>query len=190
MNPAFLGIPNKGDKIKALKKQKQKISYGVLDPAYSPADCSHLGLNPWLFSCTGIALPTRIWAISDTLLHKDGIHIWSNLVFIHYWVLLKTLSILSIDTWGENPFFHPLLIQAKFASGAFGAHGPALSSQFPGRGGGGVGVKGPVPASPPCLAPPHCHVRASAQLACAQVVVEDSLGALHARQVRVPVHHP
>ena len=64
--------------------------------------------------------------------------IWSNLVFIHYWVLLKKLSILSIDTWGKNPIFHPLLSQAKFPQGAFGAHGPALPDQNPaGRGGGG-----------------------------------------------------
>ena len=106
VNPAFSGIPNKGDKIKALKKQKkQKISHGVLDPAYSPADCPHWGLNPGLFSCRGTTLPTRVWAISDTPLHRGGIHIWSNLVFIHYWVILKKLSILSIDTWDENHFF-------------------------------------------------------------------------------------
>ena len=101
----------------------------------------------------GHCFTTRVWPNSGIPLHRGGIHIWSNLVFIHYWVLPKKLSILSIDTWGENPFFHPLLIQAKFASGACGAHGPALSSQFPGRGGGGegggVGVKGPVPATPP-----------------------------------------
>ena len=47
-------------------------------------------------------------------MHRGGIDIWSNLVFIHYLVLLKKLSILSIDTWGENPFFRPLLVQAKF----------------------------------------------------------------------------
>ena len=104
---------------------------------------------------------TRVWPNSDIPLHRGGIHIWSNLVFIHYWVLPKKLSILSIDTWGGNPFFHPLLVQAKFASGAFGAHGPALSGQFPGRGGGeggGVGVKGPVPASPPWLTLPLGHL--------------------------------
>ena len=43
-----------------------------------------------------------------------GIDIWSNLVFIHDLVVLKKLRILSIDTWGENPFFRPLLVQAKF----------------------------------------------------------------------------
>ena len=32
--------------------------------------------------------------------HRGGIDIWSNLVFIHYWVLLKELSISSIDTYG------------------------------------------------------------------------------------------
>ena len=87
----------------------------------------------------GHCFTTTVWPNSGIPLHRGGIHIWSNLVFIHYWVLPKKLSILSIDTWGENPFFHPLLIQAKFASGACGAHGPALSSQFPGRGGGGGG---------------------------------------------------
>ena len=47
-------------------------------------------------------------------MHKGGIDVWSNLVFIHYWFLLEKLSILSIDTWGENQFFRPLLVQAKF----------------------------------------------------------------------------
>ena len=109
--------------------------------------------EPKFVQLQGHCCTTRVQAISDTPVHKGGIHIWSNLVFIHYWVLLKKLSILSIDTWGENPFFHPVLIQANFASRAFGAHGPALYSQFPGRGGGrggGVSVKGLVPASSPC----------------------------------------
>ena len=84
----------------------------------------------------------------------SGAQKWAEMLHhpsIHYWVLLKKLSILSIDTWGENSFFQPLLIQEKFASGAFGTHCPALSGQFPGRGGGGggVGVKDPLPASPP-----------------------------------------
>ena len=41
ITPAFSGIPNKGDQIKAKKnkkKQKQKFSHGIPDPAYSPAD--------------------------------------------------------------------------------------------------------------------------------------------------------
>ena len=93
----------------------------------------------------------RIGCLNLTL---SGAQKWAEMLHhpsIHYWVLLKKLSILSIHTWGENSFFHPLLIQEKFTSGAFGAHCPALSSQFPGRGGGrgGVGVKGPLPASPP-----------------------------------------
>ena len=69
----------------------------------------------------------------------SGAQKWAEMLHhssIHYWVLLKKLSILSIDTWGENSFFHPLLIEAKFASGAFRAHCPALCSQFSGRGGG------------------------------------------------------
>ena len=117
ITPAFSGIPNKGDKVKAKKskkKQKEKFSPGVPDPAYSPAERTHWVLNPGPSSCRGIALPTRVWPISDIPLHGGGIHIWNNLVFIHYWVLLKKLGILSIDTWGENPFFHPLLSQAKF----------------------------------------------------------------------------
>ena len=72
----------------------------------------------------------------------SGAQKWAEMLHhpsIHYWVLLKKLSILSIHTWGENSFFHPLLIQEKFTSGAFGALCPALSSQFPGRGGGGGG---------------------------------------------------
>ena len=71
---------------------------------------------------------------------------------IHYWFPLKTLSILSIDTWGENSFFHPLLIQEKFASGAFGAHCAGTFRPICSEGGGGrggVGVKGPLLASSP-----------------------------------------
>ena len=84
----------------------------------------------------------------------SGAQKWAGMLHhpsIHYWFLLRKMSIFSIDTWGENSFFHPLLIQENFASGAFGAHCPALSSQFQGRGGGrgGVGVKAPLPASPP-----------------------------------------
>ena len=110
------GSPTKGTKSKQkiTKKQKEKFSHGVPDPTYSPADCPHWGLNPGPSSCRGTALPTRVWPISDIPLRRGGIHIWSNLVFIHYWVLLKKLNILSTDTWGENPFFHLLLSQAKF----------------------------------------------------------------------------
>ena len=98
--------------------------------------------------------PARVKIRIDCLnLALSGAKRWVDMLHhpsIHYWVLLRKLSILSIDTWGENTFFHPLLIQAKFASGAFGAQCPALSSRFPVRGGGrgGVGVKGPLPASP------------------------------------------
>ena len=63
----------------------------------------------------------------------SGARKWAEMLHhasIHFWVLLKKLSILSIDTWGENSFFHPLLFQEKFTSGAFGAHCLALSSQF------------------------------------------------------------
>ena len=87
----------KGDKIKKnFHCVPQILLYWVLNP------------------CRGTTLPTRVWAISDTPLHRGGIDIWSNLVFIHYWVLVKQLSVLRIDTWGENPFFHPPLVQAKF----------------------------------------------------------------------------
>ena len=51
--------------------------------------------------------------MSDIPLHRGGIDNWSKLVFIHSWVLLKKLSILSIDTWGENPFFDHLVVQAN-----------------------------------------------------------------------------
>ena len=141
LNPAFSGIPNKGDKNKALKRQKkqkkQKISHGGLDPSCGPVDCPHWAFNPGPFSCRGSALPL---GYGPSLTHLcTGVvfifgPIWSSSIIAFS---SKKLSILSIDTWGENPFFHRLLIQAKFASGAFGAHGPALSSQFPGRGGGG-----------------------------------------------------
>ena len=48
-HPCFLGDPqqrgqNQSTK-KNKKKQKQKTSHGVLDPAYSPANCPHWGLN-------------------------------------------------------------------------------------------------------------------------------------------------
>ena len=88
----------KGTKSKQKKKKeknkKQKFSHGVPEPAYSRADRPHWGLNPGPSSCRGTALPTRVWPISDIPLHRGGIHIWSNLVFIHYLVPLKKLSIL------------------------------------------------------------------------------------------------
>ena len=70
-------------------------------------------------------------------LASSGAQKWAEMLHhpsIHYWVLLKKLSTFSIDTWGENSFFHPLLIQAKF--GAFSPRCPALCGQYPGRGGG------------------------------------------------------
>ena len=100
-HPCILGDPQQRGQNQSTKKnkktKKQKFFHCVPDP------------GP--YSCRGT---TRVWAISDIPLHTGGIDIWSNLVFIHYWVLLKKLSILSIDTWDENPFFHPLLVQAKF----------------------------------------------------------------------------
>ena len=83
---------------------------------------------------TGVKI--RIGCLNPAL---SGAQKWAEMLHypsIHYWVLLKKQSILSIDTWGGKFFFHPLFLQAKFASGAFSADCPALSSQFPGRGGG------------------------------------------------------
>ena len=59
------------------------------------------------------------------------------------------MRILRIDTWGENPFFDPLVVQANLHEGAFGADDPALKCQLQGSGGGGVGVSDPGPATPP-----------------------------------------
>ena len=72
-SPCFLGDPQQrgqNQSTKKTKQQKQKISHGVLNPAYSPADCPRGGLNPGPFNCSGTALPTRVWAISDTPLHR------------------------------------------------------------------------------------------------------------------------
>ena len=141
----ILGDPQQKGHNQSTKKtkiNKRKIVPWPYRSSQISANCLHC--------CRGSALPTRVWAISDGPLYRGGIDIWSILVFIHYWGLLKKLSILSIDIWAENPFFHALLVQAKFRSGAFGAHGLALPSQKPaGRGGGRVGVKDPVPAPPP-----------------------------------------
>ena len=60
-----------------------------------------LGFEAITFQLHGTALPARVWASSNTTLHRGGIHIWVNLVFIHYWVLLKNLRILRIH-WGVS----------------------------------------------------------------------------------------
>ena len=117
-------------------------------------------LNPQPLSRRHTTLPTRVCAISDVPSSWGGIDIWSNLVFIHYWVLPKNVSILSIDTWGENPFFHPRLDQANFPEGAFSAHGPALSKPISREGGGGRGGgrrQGPRPGAPPPPCNKHHH---------------------------------
>ena len=57
-----------------------------------------LGIEPMTLRCRDTTLPTRVWAISEKILHWGGIGVWSSLVFMHYWVLLKKLIILSIDT--------------------------------------------------------------------------------------------
>ena len=99
----------------------------------------------------GIALPTRVWAISGIPLHRGGIDIWSKLVFIHHWVLLKKLSILSINTSGTHfltlYWFKQICLRAPLALMVwhFGAN-------FQLGEGGRVGVKDPGPATPPCLA--------------------------------------
>ena len=165
----ILGDPQQRGHNQSTKKtkiNKRKIVPWPYRSSQISANCLHC--------CRGSALPTRVWAISDGPLYRGGIDIWSILVFIHYWGLLKKLSILSIDIWAENPFFHALLVQAKFRSGAFGAHGLALPSQKPaGRGGGRVGVKGPVPAPPPpplpCFPVKICGQKLVAQLRTAGV---------------------
>ena len=108
--------------------------------------------------CRGTALPTRVWPIAKIPLHRGGIDIWSNLVFIHHWVLLKKLSILSIDTWGENPFFHSTR-SSKNSLGRLWRPWSGTSRPKPSREGGGrggVGVKGLVPAPPPVVYAPPC----------------------------------
>ena len=57
--------------------------------------------------------------------------------------LLKKLIILSIDTWGENPFFRPLLVQAKFLA----VDGESLTPTQ------GASTEGEGNKSGPCRAP-------------------------------------
>ena len=103
----------------------------------------------------GTALPTRVWPISDIPLHTGGNPIWSNLLFIHYWVLVKKLSILSIATWyshmGWKPIFSPSNKSSKISLGRLWCPWSGTFQPKPSRegGGGGVGVKGPVLAPPP-----------------------------------------
>ena len=140
--PDKYGIRTKGTQSKQKKrqnKQKQKFSHDILGPACSLVDCLQWGLNPGGCNCRGTALPTRVWPFCDVPLHRGGIDIWSNLVFIHHWVLLKKPSILSIDTWGENPFFHSTK-SSKYALGRLwrpwsGTSGP-ISREGEGGGGG------------------------------------------------------
>ena len=104
-HPCILGDPQQRGQSQSKKKNKRNKNKKF--PMVSL-------VLPVVLQTGPTALPIRVWPISELHLHRGGIHIWSNLVFIHYWVLLNKLSILSIDTWGENPFFHPLLSQAKF----------------------------------------------------------------------------
>ena len=73
--PCILGHPRQRGQSQSQKKQKKNIP--------------HWGLNQGSCSCTSTGLPPRVWAICDTPLHRGGIHIWSHLVFIHKWVLLR-----------------------------------------------------------------------------------------------------
>ena len=84
-HPCILGDPEQRGhcQSKNRNKQKQKFSHSVPCPAYSLADYPQWGLNPGCCNCRGTALPTRVWPISDISLHRGGIDIWSNLVFIH-----------------------------------------------------------------------------------------------------------
>ena len=85
-NPCVPEIPNKGDKIKAQKKQGKKRF------PLCPSSClggggvlqiAGPGIEPWTFDSQRHCLPT-VRAISDKCLHRDGIDNWSNMVFIHY----------------------------------------------------------------------------------------------------------
>ena len=74
-------------------------------------------------------------------LASSGAERWAGMLHhpsIHYWVLLKKLSILSIDTWGENSFFQPLLIQVNLLrapSAPIVRHVPANFQEWGGGGG-------------------------------------------------------
>ena len=125
-HPCNLGDPQQ--KQQSQRKKSKKNSHGVPSPA-----CFYrltpLGFEPRTLQLPRYCFTTRVWPISNIPLHRGGIHISSNLVFIHYWVILQKQSILSIDTWGGNPFFQPLLSPAKFPVGAFGNHSPALPGE-------------------------------------------------------------
>ena len=94
-NPCILGDPQQKEQHQRTRKIKKQKKISILSTTL-------FGLL--LIAPTGngthdlIALPTRVWAISDIPLHRGGIHIWSMLVFIHHWVLVKKWSILSTDT--------------------------------------------------------------------------------------------
>ena len=84
----------------------------------------------------------------------SGAQKWAEMLHhpsIHFWVLLKKLSILSIDRSGRKLIFSPSTYSKKIY---FGRLRRPLSGTFQpisrgGGGRGGVGVKGPLPASPP-----------------------------------------
>ena len=105
-HPCFLGDPQQRGHSQSKMNRNKNFPMASLALRAVLQIASSGGLNPGYRNRRGTALPTRVWPISDIPLHRGGIDIWSNLVFIHHWVLLKKLSSLSIDTWGENPFFH------------------------------------------------------------------------------------
>ena len=62
-HPSILGDPQQrgqNQSKKKQKKQKQKFSHGVPNPAYIPADWPRWGLSPGPSNCRGTALPTRV----------------------------------------------------------------------------------------------------------------------------------
>ena len=84
------GSPTKGTSTKAQKHKK--ATKPKIKNFHSHPTCNHGDCQPWELNASPShqrgtvypCLPSRVQAISDSCLHRDGIDIWSNMVFIHY----------------------------------------------------------------------------------------------------------
>ena len=119
-HPCFLGDPQQRGQNQSTKKAKKKKKKSKKFPMVSV-------ILPIVLQTAPTGVQTQDHAVAEALLYPRGYgpsltHLCTGVVFIFgpIWFSSiiafssKKLSILSIDTWVENPFYHPRLVQANF----------------------------------------------------------------------------
>ena len=131
------GSPTKGTRSNK-KKQKNKNKNCPMLSLILPTDLqmTPLGFEPRTFQLQRHCFTTRVWPNSDIPLHRGGIHIWSNLVFIHYWVILKTEHF-EYRHMGWIPIFSPSTKSSKISLGRLRRPWSGTFQPKPSREGGG-----------------------------------------------------